>query len=730
MRYTKYILKLVFICLFAITTANAQNSNTKSADKLYEQFDFINAVKLYEKAVKKDPTDTKSIQKIADCYRFMNNPQMAEIWYGQLINNTSADPINKFYYAQALRNNGKYDEAKQYYADYSKVAGTDKRSIEILKGIELVSLLGKDNPLYEVSICPFNTKYSDYSPYIYKDQVLFVSNGISTGQIDPWTQRPFSQLYSVTSDSVNIGNYSKPEMFLGNTINGKYHEGPIALDRALNDLYITRNNYTSKFVRSNDKSVKLKIFRLSYVPSLNKFGTKLIQDFPHNSDQYSCAHPTISRDGQELYFTSDMPGGMGGTDIYVCKKEGPIWGAPQNLKEINTAGRDGFPFIADDGTLYFASDGHFGLGGLDIYYIRKEGAKWSRIANIGAPLNSSNDDFGYVQNEFGSKGYFTSNRSGGIGDDDIYSFTKEGLNLCGEVIDALTSAKLPGAIVKLFEGNILKNEVEADSKGGFCFEVEPFKKYRVVASKQDYIAKDLIVDVKTEKQFIQLPLKKQYGIRLDVFVIDAKTKAPINMADVKLISLKTNQEAPKVTNSAGHVLYDLDSETEYKVIAEKDLPAEEAKYLANSTLFNTKGVKSPAELNITIELRKEYLNKFVKIENIYYDLDKYFIRPDATIELDKIVKILKDNPTMEIELSSHTDCRSSSKYNMWLSAKRAEAAVNYLIKQGVNPYRLIAAGYGETRVINGCNCEPDNNSPCSEAQHQENRRTEFKIFRF
>jgi outer membrane protein OmpA-like peptidoglycan-associated protein len=289
---------------------------------------------------------------------------------------------------------------------------------------------------------------------------------------------------------------------------------------------------------------------------------------------------------------------------------------------------------------------------------------------------------------------------------------------------------LPGAIVKLFEGNILKNEVEADSKGGFCFEVEPFKKYRVVASKQDYIAKDLIVDVKTEKQFIQLPLKKQYGIRLDVFVIDAKTKAPINMADVKLISLKTNQEAPKVTNSAGHVLYDLDSETEYKVIAEKDLPAEEAKYLANSTLFNTKGVKSPAELNITIELRKEYLNKFVKIENIYYDLDKYFIRPDATIELDKIVKILKDNPTMEIELSSHTDCRSSSKYNMWLSAKRAEAAVNYLIKQGVNPYRLIAAGYGETRVINGCNCEPDNNSPCSEAQHQENRRTEFKIFRF
>lgn len=734
MRYINYFVYCIIVVMVVTASNNviAQNAATKAADKLFEQFNFKEAAKSYERTVKKDATNLHAMQRLADCYRLMNNSQMSEIYYGQLINTPGSDPINKFYYAQALRNNGKYDESKAFYDQYAKVAPTDKRSAEILKGIGIVSILGKDNPMYDVSICPFNTKYSDYSPYIYKDQVVFVSNGIASGNIDPWTQRPFSQLYSVKADSQNTANYSKPEIFLGNTVNGKYHEGPVAQDKQLNDLYVTRNNYTNKYVRANDKSVKLKIFRLAFVPTLNKFGSKLIQDFPYNNDQYSCAHPTVSRDGQELYFTSDMPGGLGGSDIYVCKKTGNTWGTPQNMREINTAGYEGFPFIAEDGTLYFASDGHFGLGGLDVYYIRKDPStgKWSKIANMGAPINSSGDDFGLVQNESGSKGYFTSNRTGGVGDDDIYSFTKEGLTLCGEVIDAETLAKLAGANVKLFDGNTLKNEVTADSKGGFCFEVEPYKKYRLVATQTDYVAKDMVADVKTEKQFVQIPLKKRAGITLDVLVIDAKSKMPISAADVKLIALKTGQEAPKITNSAGHVIYELDPETEYKVVAEKDLPAEQAKYLANSTTFNTKGVKAPAELNITIELRKEFIGIGIKIENIYYDLDKFFIRPDAAVELDKLVKILKDNPTMEIELSSHTDCRSSAKYNMWLSAKRAEAAVNYVIKQGINPYRLVAAGYGESKLTNGCACEPGNTSPCTEDQHQANRRTEFKILRF
>ncbi|MEI6312290.1 MAG: OmpA family protein [Bacteroidota bacterium] len=730
MRYINYLFKILLLLVITSNIAFSQSNATKSADKLFESFDFTNAAKAYEKLIKKNPNDLYTKQKIADSYRLLNNSQLAEFWYGQLITIEGADPINKFYYAQALRNNAKYDEAKAFYQEYAIFAPKDKRSTEILKGIELITVLGRDNPMYDVTICPFNTKYSDYSPYIYKNEVLFVSNGISTGNIDPWTQRPFTQVYTVNKDSINTSNFSKPELFLGNTINGKYHEGPLTIDRELNDLYLTRSNYTNKFVRATDKSVKLKIFRLSYVSAENKFGDKLIQDFPYNNDQYSCAHPAISRDGQEMYFTSDMPGGLGGSDIYVSKKEGYTWGTPQNLKEINTAGNESFPFFAADNTLYFASDGHFGLGGLDVYYIRKDSDnKWSKIVNLGAPVNSSADDFGYVQNESGSEGYFTSNRAGGIGDDDIYSFTKAGLTICGDVIDAETSAKLPGSNVKLYDGTRMVKELTADEKGSFCFEVEPYKKYRILASNIDYVSKDMILDMKNESQNIQIPLKKKAGILLDVYVIDSKLKTPISAADVKLISLKTNQEAPKVTNANGHVFYDLETETEYKVVAEKTINESE-KYLANSTTFNTKGVKAPADLNITIELRREMINTSIELKDILYDLDKFYIRPDAALILDKLVKLLKDNPTMEIELGSHTDCRSSKTYNMWLSAKRAEAAVNYLIKNGINPFRLIAAGYGESRIKNGCNCEPGNNSPCTEEQHQENRRTEFKIYKF
>ena len=729
------LLLTIFTCLILFYQANAQSTTSvnKRADKLYNQFNFSSAAKIYLHIVKKDATNVAAKQKLADAYRLMNRSDLSEIWYGQLANTPNTDIINKFYYAQALRNNGKYDEAKQYYSEYAAVSDpNDRRSQEILKGISVVGLLDKDNPAYTIQCLSINTPQSDFGPCMYKDQLLFASNrenDIIVKRTDVWTKMPFLQIYVSDVDSNN--NCSKPVLFNSGKANGRFHEGPVAIDQSLNDMYITRSNYMKKPVKSSDETVKLKIFRLVFNTAANKWGEKIINDFPYNSDQYSCAHPTISRDGQELYFASDMPGGLGGSDIYVCKKDGGIWGKPQNLKEINTPGEEMFPFISEDGTLYFASNGHFGLGGLDVYQIKKVGDKWGKLANLGAPVNSSKDDFAYVENGAGSKGYFTSNRTGGIGDDDIYSFTKEGLKICGEVIDDATKAKLDMATVKLYDGTVLKKTIQTDENGAFCFEVEPNKKFVLVASKQDYMTNDLLVDVKTQTQNVQIPLKKSTGIHLDVLVIDAKTKLPIYASDVKLINQKTNEEAPKTTDANGRTSYELEVETDYKIIASKDLGSSSIEqYFNNSTTFNTRGTKTPAKFDITIELRKEKPGIGIKIPDIYYDLDKYNIRPDAAKELDKIVKILKDNPTMEIELSSHTDCRSSARYNMWLSAKRAEAAVNYIIRQGIIPYRMVAAGYGETRLLNDCACEPDNNSPCSEEEHQMNRRTEFKILKF
>ena len=729
------LLLTIFISLIVLVQANAQSSNLliKRADKLYNQFNFSVAAKMYLNIVNKDATNVAAKQKLADCYRLMNRSDLSEIWYGQLANTPNTETLDKFYYAQALMTNEKYEEAKKAYQQYLLTLDpTGKMANEITKEIAQIETLFKDNPAYTIQCLPINTPSSDFGPYLYNDQLYFSSNrqkSIIIKRIDVWTKKPFLQIYTSDIDSNNT--CANPVLFNYGKANGKFHAGPVSVDLVLNDMYITRSNYVRKPQKSVDETVKLKIYRLVFNAATNQWGKKIIDDFPYNSDQYSCAHPTISRDGQELYFASDMPGGMGGSDIYVCKKDGAIWGKPQNVKQINTPGEELFPFISADGTLYFSSNGYFGLGGLDIYQIKKAGENGGEPINLGAPINSSKDDFAYDENGPGSKGFFTSNRSGGIGDDDIYSFTKEGLKICGEVIDDATKAKLEMATVKLYDGTVLKMSMQTDENGAFCFEVEPNKKFVIVASKQDYTTNDLLVDVKTVTQNVQIPLKKSTGILLDVLIIDSKTKLPINLADVKLINQKTNQEALRTTDVNGKTFYELEVETDYKIIASKDLGASSLEqYFNNSTTFNTRGTKTPANFDITIELRKEKQDIGIRIPDIYYDLDKYNIRPDAAKELDKIVKILKDNPTMEIELSSHTDCRSGARYNMWLSAKRAEAAVNYIIRQGIIPYRMVAAGYGETRLLNDCACEPDNNSPCSEEEHQMNRRTEFKILRF
>ena len=726
-------LYILIFCLALLPSQSfAQNGALKSAQSYYQKFDFMTAAKIYERVLKKHPGNQAALQGAADSYRFLNMPEKSEIWYGQLAALPNVDPVNIFYYAQSLRANQKYDEAKEVYKKYYKEAPDDKRSLEILKGLEMIALLGKENPIYTVSLMQGNSKESDFGPCIYKNEVLFASNrenDVVVRRTDSWTDKPFLQIYTFNPDSATPK--SKPTLFKGKNPNGRYHEGPVAIDRVLNDMYVTRSNYTKRPVKSADKAVKLKIFRMVFDPSTQKWGTQIINDFAYNSDRYSCAHPTISRDGQTMFFSSDMPGGKGATDIYMSKKDGNVWGKPTNVSSINTEGNDMFPFIADDNTLYFASDGHFGLGGLDIYSVKvDEGGNYTRIANLGAPINSNFDDFALVENENGSKGYFTSNRTSGVGSDDIYQFTKEGLKLCGTVIDEVTDEKLADATVKLYEGKNLRETVKSEADGKFCFDVEPFKKYRILSTKDTYQPKEIGVEIKTESKDEVVPMRRGTGIVLNVKVIDKFSKAPIEDASVELNNDPKKLKDVKTTPVSGKVSYDIESNLDFKIIANKDLRSNTVKYLTNSAVISSVGISAPAELNVTIELEKREIYVPIVIENIYYDLDKFDIRKDAEIELDKIVKILQDNPTMEIELSSHTDCRSNAKYNMWLSAKRAEAAVNYMIRRKISPIRMVAAGYGESRLINGCACEDAIQSNCTEEQHQQNRRTEFKILRF
>lgn len=733
MRFSKIILTLSLTILVAFQMSAQNDGRINRAASYYDKFDFETAADIYKKVIDKDPTNLVAKQKLADCYRLMNKPVEAEYWYSTLVGIEGTDVMNKYYYAQMLRANGKYDDAKKYYREYMALRPSDSRTKSIILGIDYLDALSRENTMYEVKLAPFNSKQSDFGPSIIKDEVLFTSNrpfNAAIARTDLWTEEVFLQMYKVKADE--SGNYGSPELFDKKKVNGKFHDGPVGYDPFSQDIYVTRSNYDNKPIKSTDNTVKLKLFRLVYVPETQSWGEKLVQDFPYNSDQYSCAHATVSRDGQRLYFASDMPGGEGGSDIYVCKKEGNVWGTPTNLKMINTEGDEMFPYIASDNTLYFASDGQMGLGGLDVYQVSVDEAtgEVGKLANLGSPVNSQYDDFAYVINPTLTKGFFTSNRTNGVGDDDIYEFTKEGILLSGTVYDLRTNEKLPNSLVRLYDGNALRGETYSDANGFYSFYVEPNKAFDIKTTKDKYLPSVITVDVKKENITQDIPLKKEGGLELLVTVIDKNTQARLPGSDVILTNRATGQEARKVTNAEGQELFVLEPNQEYDILASKSLNSDEERYLNNTSSVSTKGLSGNKRLETTIPLERVKKNVAIKIDNIYYDLDKYDIRPDAAVELNKLVKIMKDNPTLEIELGSHTDCRSSEKYNMWLSAKRAESAMNYIIRQGITPYRIIAAGYGETRPVNDCRCEGSFVVPCTEQQYQDNRRTEFKILKF
>jgi outer membrane protein OmpA-like peptidoglycan-associated protein/tetratricopeptide (TPR) repeat protein len=720
-------MRLKFISVLAMSLlltygAAAQSAYIRMGDVYFKQFDFSMALKSYARAIKKDSSNVHVKQNIADSYRLMNDWVNAEPWYAKLASDQTASPLNKMYYAEALRANQKYSEAKIAYKSYMAAAPNDASVKDRLAGIDKVAELSKDHSIYTVENLPINSPKSDFGPAFYTNgEIFFTSNRQPLGRVrleDNWTGASFLQLYEGKPDA--NGNITTSELMKGHTPNGKYHEGPATYNEKLQELYITRSNYKkARAFTSSDKTVKLKLYRLVYLPNENRWGDQLIEAVPFNDREYSVGHAALTADGQTLYFASDKPGGYGGVDLYKSiRDQSGNWAAPVNLgPTINTSGDEMFPFMANDGTLYFASNGHLGLGGLDVFSSTPIKDGWTTPENLGFPINTNNDDFGYIIDKENKNGYFVSNRPGGQGDDDIYKFVRKGVQVCGLVYDAKTN-------------DPIENAKMTNKDGNFCFAATPKRVYKFVATKAGYLPNEVTVETEDKPVNVKIPMVKEGGINLEVLVLDKKSREPIDMANVKLINTATSKEEKQQTNPDGKAFYSLEPNATYRIEGSKDLPDPEMKYLTVSTTTSTVGKVAPATIYVTLELEKVRKGVAIKIENIYYDLDKWFIRPDAAKELDKLVKVLQDNPTMEIELSSHTDCRATIKYNATLSAKRAEAAVQYIGSRGVSLSRMIAAGYGESRLVNKCACEGTMVVPCTEEQHQENRRTEFKILKF
>lgn len=652
MKKNIYRLFLAVTVLFAYqNTVFAQYARLE-ADKQYELYNFNKAIDLYELAYKKKPT-LHAAERLAQAYSYQNNYKQAESWYAIAAGMSNTNPENVLHYAKALQQNSKYAEAKAQYQKYGELnKDVDPKEQNLwLLGCDSAGFWMK-NPATVVITNEkiLNTAQSDWGATVYGNSIVFSSDRGNTSADKVSGNRPFLKFDGAKRPDRTVygwtGNhylklYEKDEnqdsIFSFNlNANTDYHVGPASFSKDGKEAFFTLSKIPKKpvYVKGKLATVNVEIYS-SKKSADGKWASPI--PFKYNKvDDYSVGDPFITADGNSLYFVSNMPNGLGGTDIYRCQRNGAgDWGLPVNLKEINTKGNERTPVLDNEHNLYFSTDGRVGMGGLDIFKAQLLNGKFAGLKNLGYPTNSPQDDFAYLKTS-PLTGYFTSNRSGGLGSDDIYSFTEQqifALKLTGSVFDRKTNQPLVNAIVTLSKINGQTLKVQTDETGNFRF--------------------------------------------------------------------------------------NLDKESDYVLTGEK------SNYRADVASLTTINLTASAEIKRDLYLEKIELEKAIKIENIYYDFDQSNIRSDAAVELNKLVKILKDNPTIWIELGSHTDSRGNDQYNQWLSQRRANSAVQYIIDHGIGKNRITAKGYGESKLLNNCS----NGVKCSEANHQLNRRTAFKIIK-
>ena len=625
--------------LYIILTLLSSCVTTKTALKNFNNAEYYDAATKFEKIIKEG--DSQNSFLLGEALRKSNRLWQAQKYYTDAINYGYKEEIAYYYLALSLKSNNDYDKADSLISNYLG-KGKDQNVISLMRReLQYINNLKNypDTSYYRVkNLNAINTEFAEYSPSFSNDKLYFVSNRVSE-KIYSGTGTPFTDLFEVKTRGANVDLNSLKKLD-DNINNEKVNEGSITFSEDGMYMIFAKGNDGKNSGRNNVDLYWSRFRRGGWTnPRLLNVNTSRSWD----------STPYLSKDGKTLYFASNRSKGYGGTDIYKANvNRRGRWINIQNLgPEINTPGNELFPSVTEDGRLYFSSDNHEGFGGLDIFVATRRGGKIT-ISNPGKPLNSRGDDFG-VNPYNPTRGFFTSNRDGGKGDDDIYTFVNDDPNLkiVNYVLKGTTLTQknddreliiLGNSSVKLLdkEGVVIE-ETFTDDNGEFEFIVYTDEEYLLIGEKENYFS--------TRGDFSTI------GKELD------KTK---------LKEFITNVEFEK-----------------------------------------------------NLILDRIIVNKSIVLDNIYYDLDKADIREDAAIELDKLVIILEDNPNISIELSSHTDDRSSVEYNQDLSQRRAESAVSYILSKGIDRSRISAKGYGESQLLI-LNAK-------TEDEHQINRRTEFKV---
>lgn len=637
---------LFFILFLFLTPMGwSQEKLVAKANEKYDEYSFSPAIDIYSRILKKGYVSADLLKKLGNAYYFNADYMEAAETYKRLVDNYPSDVSAEYYfrYAQTLKTLGDYGHSNAIMAKFTEATTGDIRAEVYKSEKEYLEDIRKNSGRYDLETFEYNSPYSEFAPSFYKKGLIFSSDR-DTGNLaryrHTWNSKDFLDLYKVNADSSSMGFVSK----LGKDINTRLHESTSITTKDGEVLYFTRNNFKQgKYIKDDKGIIRLKIFRATLTDGV--WGS--VEELPFNSDSYSVAHPALSPDEKTLYFASDMPGSLGASDIFkVSINEDGSFGTPENLgSNINTEARETFPFITTNEILYLSSDGHPGLGGLDVFGTKISDGRFNNpIVNVGAPINSNMDDFTFIIDDASQKGYFASNRTEGQGGDDIYAFTQTSplivdcnQTISGTVRDKISNELLVGATIKVIdESNTEIYSTITDSQGNYKLSID---------CNQGNFVRALMEGFVPEEEYL------------------AKSEGKSQIVDF---------------------------------------------YLERDTVNAGFG---------------DDLAKLLQLSTIYFDFNKYNIRKDSEVEVEKVIVAMEKYPSLKIKVNSHTDSRGEDTYNLWLSKKRAESTVNYMIAKGIAKSRLTSEGFGETKLVNKCS----NGVACSNAEHELNRRSEFII---
>ncbi|MDO8999850.1 MAG: OmpA family protein [Bacteroidota bacterium] len=726
---------LLFLILSTTTLLKSQSNKEKIADKYFANLEYLPASKMYEELAKSKHAKIKYYVRAGESNLNIGNYSKAQKYYENAYANTGMSDKDFYNYYQVLKYNSNYNKASEVF---SKISNDQYKLIRsnINRKNFAIEELKKDSGNYSLKRLTINSEENDFCSYLLNNQMYFLSSRRNTsfvGRKYGWDNSYYLDVYMGDIEGTDV----KKCQVVKEGLKTKAHEGPICFTDDGNIQFITRDNLVNnKLKKSSENQVNLKI--LVRKKENNNWGAWF--EFPFNSNEYSCGHPAVSGDGNTLYFVSDMPGSFGLTDIWVSHYKNNNWSKPENLgKSVNSEGREMFPHLFNNEVLFYSSDGKVGLGGLDIFYTMPTGNDYFEAQNLGYPINSQFDDFGFLAKTT-TQGYFASNR--GETKDDIYSFESINPIIGGSinlvVKDNITKKYIPNTkIVLIAENSKSIYKGVTDDKGEIRFNVLDDKGYKIAANKDGY--KEGIEIIKGGGLKVLINSKKEVFIESMIFgligsISDAENALPIDGVKVTITDgFNQTQPLTFTTDKEGgfkHTYKDkkIGDELSYVIKLEKegyltkiqpvDMVIKKDGYIVLNDYLNNKMCKMKLGTDI---------GKAVDLKPIYFDLDKSTVRMDAKLELDKIVQLLKQNPEIVIELSSHTDCRGTATRNLALSDRRAKASAGYIISKGISQSRIYGKGYGESKLINDCKCENMINIPCSEEQHAQNRRTEFKI---